>query len=166
MTTWFWVLLGFFHTLIPHILSVNQSKLHPESNRFFHLHVCLLVHNNNAFCQVIAITSWLAFNLCNLWKSGSYCIILLLRILALTVHAVWPFISCHLAFYFSPPPPCSLCSGLTVFPCYSLDTQVLNMFPLLSFALTLSESGILLSRISAWHASSPSSWSYLNTAWR
>lgn len=44
--------------------------------------------------------------------------------------------------------------------------QILNMFPLLSFALTLSEFGILLSRISAWHASSPSSWSCLNTAWQ
>ena len=35
--------------------------------------------------------------------------------------------------------------------------QILNMFPLLSFELTFSESGMLLSRISAWLASSSTS---------
>lgn len=50
------------------------------------------------------------------------------------VNTVWPYISCHLIFYFSPPS--SLCSGHTAFPCCSWDTP--DMAPLQSFALTLS----------------------------
>ena len=123
MTTWFlsssWVLSTSKYPTFYQWTNQNFIQNLTDSS---HLHDYHLVHNNNASCRVIAIAFWIAFDLCILWKYGSYCFILLLRILALMVHEVWSYISCHFIFYFSPPPPCSLCSGLTVFPCCSQDT--------------------------------------------